>query len=82
MIDEIITGNDVSTETNPTGTQSEVVVEHSGKGRIHLQEKTTNGDWVYLTSKSGGYVVSTPDLTMTYRFIAKDVEDNARVYFI
>lgn len=84
MIDETITGNELSSSTLPINTVSEVIIEDvegGGQGRIWLQEKSPNGAWVDITSKSGGYIVGTPDLGIEYRFRAQELIGSKRVYF-
>ena len=78
------TSTSESSTTNPTTVWSEAVVEGIGKatgGRISLQLKTPNGNWITITSKSNAYPVITPDLALEYRFHAKEHIGSGRVYF-
>ena len=79
-INETIVNKGTSSETNPTATISDIVIEGNGKGAIILEEKVTGGKWVPITNRTGGYCISTPDSTITYRFRAIDVEDAVRVF--
>ena len=91
MIDDTVTdgifsstGTEYSQETTPASSISEVVIENVNggpEGRIILQEKTPNGDWINVSSRSNSYIVLTPDTNITYRFKANQHKGNSRVYF-
>ena len=80
-IDETITTDGASSEANPAGTVSDVLVGPCAPGSITLQVKTAAGDWFGVSSKQGAYIVATPDPALLYRFKATNVVGNIPVYF-
>ena len=92
MIDDTVTdgifsstGTEYSQETVPSGNLSEIVIELVSDrmtGKIFLEKKTPNGDWIpAISPKSGTYVIYAPDTSITYRFRANQHTGQNRVYF-
>jgi len=80
-INTTITGNGVSTSTNPTEAASVVVIRGTGKGKVIFQISVDDVNWVDLNDEGGAFSVSTPDVGLYYRFKAVNVTGNASIYF-
>jgi len=82
MINEPITGSNVSSETSPVESMSDVVIAGEAAGLVFLQVKSPNTtEWVNITNQSGAYVVMTPDPTLLYRFRASKLLLPVQVHF-
>jgi len=82
MIQESITGNTPSSETNPINSVSDVIIDMTGcKGSVILQVRASNTEWKDLSRQTGAYSILTPDNGLSYRFKPINVEGNAQVYF-
>ena len=82
MIQETITGNTPSSETNPTQSVSDCVIDMTGcKGYVALQVKAPNTGWKDVTRQSGAFSVLTPDNGLSYRYNPINVEGDCKVYF-
>jgi len=79
-LNETITNDGVSSIFNPTTTISDVVVEGNGRGQIFLECQVPSGQWVSMSEKTGAFSISTPDPDISYRFRARNVQENVRVY--
>ena len=82
MIDQNITGNTPSTTTNATKDVSDVIVDKTnGNGKVSLQIKSSNTQWITISEQSGSFSVITPDTNLSYRFLPENVTGTIRVYF-
>jgi hypothetical protein len=82
MIQETITGNTPSSETNPTQSVSDCIVDITGcKRSVVLQVKAPNTTWREVTRQTGAYSLLTPDNNLSYRFQPLNLEGDCEVYF-
>ena len=81
MLNEILTGQQVSSTFSPTSPVTDIVVSAGGAGEVWLEvQLPTSGAWVPITNKRGAFSVQTPDTGLTYRFRADLYGGEAEVY--
>jgi hypothetical protein len=82
MINETITGDAVSSSTNPTVSVSDVIVTGDVyPGHVSLESQIpSKTDWVVVGTVSGARSVVTSDVNVAYRFRAHNVGGSVDVY--
>jgi hypothetical protein len=79
--------DNVTTESNittPANMVSECVIEPTPPGAtVELQGRCLNGSWLKITEQIGMFPLATPDASIEYKFVAKNMPDGekVRVYF-
>lgn len=81
-INESLIGNGVSASAVPAAATSDVIVDSKLVGEIILEAQIPGAaNWIRVTNQGGSYAVATPDVAVTYRFRAVNVEVSTPVYF-
>lgn len=80
-LDTTVTGDEVSASVAPVAGNSLFIIE-PGTGTVFLEiEQPTSGLWFVMGKETGGHIIITPDLAVSYRFRAANVTTPRRVYF-
>ena len=82
-VNEVLNGTNTTSSTfTPTDSISEVHVEPHEGGFVTLEALVPGGSWGMneIFTGQGSVAISTPDGSVTYRFVATRLTEDVRVY--
>jgi len=80
-VNEVLNGTTtISSTFTPTDSISEVHVEPHEGGFVTLEALVPGGSWEEIFKGQGAVAISTPDDSVTYRFVATRLTEDVRVY--